>query len=727
MQNSINNKVYINIYLNIFIFIYILYREMQNSLEISTEEVGIMRNNGFVTEEEQNHLNESFGSRNEENIELTENQRVIRNSQNEENSSNLVNRQQNNLEGTRLIKLLRKYAEKVRECLIQLEYNSRAQLPLIKFVLRIFIILSLTILPLINEIHSVTPLLSVFLRESDWFLIPMSMNKHAINNDLLLRINQHEYNMLLQKKNYQQRINHSIFPGLLNPYDDNGLFSQNLKPKKSKNNSNVCINRDARLLISKETSLNYEHLSLLVPTIWCPISNLNNEFNQVIYNTRREGQSRKVKILYMNKDQNTRNNILGLTSLKMHKNTYRYRPTKIFKIISTSFVIIRWFMLISRMVMQLWSFNTFFPNTGNSNNINSIAQFQFIQEFKSLVSFSIFYIWSLSCVYLLFGLTTSKCSIFPKIAIHEKVQWLLWICVLITTICFYATRLPYFDYQEDSNNSNSSGSSSSVNNNNNNQLEEENYRLKKRKIFIQHILSVISCCGFGFSLSGSVLLLSTRITSPWVNSCFITIISQSLDLLLRGYLGLIIDHHSSEEKKIRYYKYVFPSYLLKDEEKIHCNNNGQREWVVKCNYNSQPPPLIFKHSFISISLTKISSTFFSLNNFSNNEEQTDSQSNNASQTTNCMICYENPSNIVFSPCLHSGICDNCIDELMKWTVCKLKKIPCCHLCRSPIEIAWQLNPNESNSNENNYFSEKCTEVIYPKLQIYDDSNEKSNL
>ncbi|KAH8582890.1 protein with 3 transmembrane domains [Cryptosporidium sp. chipmunk genotype I] len=706
---------------------------MPNTLEVSTEEIAVMRNNGFETEEENNQLNESIGLRNEENIELTENQRITRSSQNEENSGESINNQQDDSGNMRLIKLWRKYVEKVRECLIQLEYNSRAQLPLIKFVLRIFIILSLTILPLINEINTVTPLLSVFLRESDWFLIPMSMNKHAINNDLLLRINQHEYNMLLQRKNYQQKANNGNFLGLMNSYDNNGLFSQNSKFKKSKNNynSNVCINKDARLLIAKEASSNYEQLSLLVPSIWCPVANLNNEFSHVIYNTRREVKSRKVKILYMNKDENTRNNILGFTSLKMHKNTYRYRPTKIFKIISTSFVVVRWFMLISRMVLQLWSFNTFFPGTESGNNINSVAQFQFIQEFKSLVSFSIFYIWSLSCVYLLFGLTTSKCSVFPKIAIHEKVQWLLWACVLVTTICFYTTRLPYFDHHEDASNSNSSenssGSSSSVNNENNNQVEEENYRSKKRKIFIQHILSVISCCGFGFSLSGSVLLLSTRITSPWVNSCFITIISQSLDLLLRGYLGLIIDHHNLEEKKIRYYKYVFPSYLLKDEEKIHCNNNGQREWVVKCNYNSQPPPLIFKHSFISISLTKISSTFFSLNNFSNNEDSTSYPPNNASQTINCMICYENPSNIVFSPCLHSGICDNCIDELMKWTVCKLKKIPCCHLCRSPIEIAWQLNPNESNSNENNYFSEKCTEVIYPKLQIYDDSNEKSNL
>ncbi|OII75523.1 uncharacterized protein cubi_02044 [Cryptosporidium ubiquitum] len=720
---------------------------MPNIPEVSTEGVNVTRNNDFEVEEENSQSNGHFSLSNEGNIELTQIQRIERNPQNEESSRNSMRDQQSSSVSIRLIKLWKEYVEKVRECLIQLEYNSRTQLPLIKFVLRIFIILSLTILPLINEIHTVTPLLSVFLRESDWFLIPMSMNKHAINNDLLLRINQQEYNMLIQKKNYQQKINTDQFLSLMNVYDSNGLFSQNSKYKKSKNNynSNVCNNRDARLLISKDESLsNNDHISLLVPSIWCPVTNLNNEFNQVIYNTRREGQNRKVKILYMNKDENTRNKILGFTSLRMHKNTYRYKPTNIFKIISTSFVIVRWCILISRMVIQLWSFNTFFTSTENDNNINNVAQFQFIQEFKSLVSFSIFYIWSLSCVYLLFGLTTSKCSKFPKIAIHEKIQWLLWICVLITTACFYIARLPYFDHtdnQDNINNSNSSEtspeSSSSIRNNDNSQVEE-NYRSKKRKILIQHILSVISCCGFGFSLSGSVLLLSTRITSPWVNSCFITIISQSLDLLLRGYLGLITDHHTFEEKKIRYYKYVFPSYLLKDEEKIHCNNNGQREWVVKCNYNSQPPPLIFKHSFISISLTKISSTFFSVSNFSNNKETenekmenneylSDSQSNNASQTINCMICYENPSNIVFSPCLHSGICDNCIDELMKWTVCKLKKSPCCHLCRSPIEIAWQLNNNESNPNKNNYFSEKCTEVIYPKLQLYDDSSEKNNL
>ncbi|KAJ1606646.1 ring domain-containing protein [Cryptosporidium canis] len=689
-----------------------------------------MTNNDIEVEEEISRLAGTLNFRNEE-IELTESHGASENSQNGEDHRGNTGNEESTTDRARLLGIWSKCVEKLRECLAHLEYSSRVQLPLIKFVLRVFIILSMTILPLINEIHTVTPLLSVFLRESDWFLVPMSMNKHVINSDLLLRLNQHEYNLLLQRKSQNQRIADNQFYDSLS-LDNYGLQSQSSISKKKSINSNVCINRDSRLLVTRDVGLNNEHVSLLVPSIWCPVTNSNNELSHIIYNTRREGQTRKLKIVYLNKDENTRSKMLGFTSLKMHKNTYRYRPTNLFKIISTLFVIVRWCMLVSRMVMQLWNFNIIFSENEMGNSISSAAQFQFIQEFKSLISFSIFYIWSLSCVYLLFGLTTSKCSNFPKIAIHEKVQWLLWICVIITTICFYLARLPYFDHNDDQNNANNSSStenSSSPASSGNDNMED--YFSRKRKIFIQHILSVISCCGFGFSLSGSVLLLSTRITSPWVNSCFITIISQSLDLLLRGYLGLIAESSNFGEKKIRYYKYVFPAYLLKDEEKIHCNSNGQREWVVKCSYNSQPPPLIFKHSFISISLTKISSTFFSVSNFSNNNEpensgveSIESQSNSASQPINCMICYENPSNVVFSPCLHSGICDNCIDELMKWTVCKLKKSPCCHFCRSPIEIAWQLNSNESNSNS--YFSEKCTEVIYPKLLPFDYSTEKND-
>lgn len=724
---------------------------MPNRSGISGEEVIVIRNNGSAAVEETIQLSETSILRSAEHVESSQVRRVADNPHNDGGSGESLGEQPAPPGCMRLKEMWSKCVQVVRECLIQLEYSSRVQLPLIKFVIRIFIILSLTILPLINEIHTVTPLLSVFLGQSDWFLIPMSMNKHIINNDLLLRLNKHEYNLLLQRRSHQYKVNEedSQFQEAisLNHY---GLFSQNSISKKFKNNynSHVCINKDTRLLMSKEVNLNYEHISLLVPSIWCPATNSSNELGHVVYNTRREGPTRKVKILYYNKDENARNKILGFTSLRMHRNTYRYRPTGLFKIISTSFVIIRWCMLISRMVMQIWGFNTFFSEAGDGGNTgHHTAQLQFIQEFKSLISFSIFYIWSLSCVYLLFGLTTSKCSNFPKIAVHEKVQWLLWICVLITTVCFYLTRLPYFDHSDDQNNasgSNSLGASSNSTNIQNVETEtEENYLLRKRKIFIQHILSVISCCGFGFSLSGSVLLLSTRITSPWVNSCFVTIISQYLDLLLRGYLGLITDNNNFGEKKIRYFKYVFPAYLLKDEEKIHCNDNGQREWVVKCSYNSQPPPLIFKHSFISISLTKISSTFFSVSNFSNDddieqseqlnnvaEDSPESQSNGAtSQTISCMICYENPSNVVFSPCLHSGICENCIDELMKWTVCKLKKSPCCHFCRSPIEIAWQLNPRDSNSNnKNSYFSERCTEVIYPKLLPYEYySNEKNHI
>lgn len=722
---------------------------MPNRSENSGEII-VMRNHGFDAGEETVQLSEISNLGTGEHSESNGAQRAAENSQNGGTSGDSLGEHPGGPGGVRLRELWSKCVETVRECLVQLEYNSRVQLPLIKFVLRVFIILSLTILPLINEIHTVTPLLSAFLGDNDWFLVPMSMNKQIINNDLLLRLNKHEYNILLQRRHHQHKISDedSLFSEAMS-LNHHGLFLQNSISKKLKNNysSHVCTNRDSRLLMSREVNLNNEHISLLVPSVWCPIAGSSNELNHMVYNTRREGPARKVRILYFNRDENARNKILDFTSFRMHKNTYRYRPTGLFKIISTLFVIIRWCMLISRMVMQLWNFNTFFSETEGSNSSgNNAAQFQFVQEFKSLVSFSIFYIWSLSCVYLLFGLTTSKCSNFPKIAIHEKVQWLLWVCILITTVCFYLARLPYFDHSDDqSSPSNSSpmGTSSNPTSSSVETEAEENYLSRKRKIFIQHILSVISCCGFGFSLSGSVLLLSTRITSPWVNSCFITIISQYLDLLLRGYLGLITDHNNFGEKKVRYYKYVFPAYLLKDEEKIHCNDNGQREWVVKCSHNSQPPPLIFKHSFISISLTKISSTFFSVSNFSSNddseqselnnnleEDSPESQSNNvSSQAISCMICYENPSNVVFSPCLHSGICDNCIDELMKWTVCKLKKSPCCHFCRSPIEIAWQLDPKESHSNnKTNYFSERCTEVIYPKLLPYDYcSNEKNNI
>ncbi|KAF7458903.1 putative zinc finger protein [Cryptosporidium felis] len=621
------------------------------------------------------------------------------------------------------------FKEIVRQFIYRLEYTSRNQLPAIKFVLRIFIILTLTILPLINEIHTITPLLSVFLRDNDWFLIPMSMNRNTLNNDLLLRLSRQEFNLLLQKKPRQQA-NHEVYYNSEFSQGSKGLFLQN-SSKKIKNlyfPNNVCINRESRLYFGKE-NVNFinQQLTLLVPTIWCP-SNLSDELNQLIYNTRKEGVYRRLHAINEEKRK-----VMGLVPLKMHNNGYRYKPTSVFKAISTFFVIIRWFVLISRMVMQVWNFNPILPGPENSNFNN--LQLRFIQEFKSLVSFSIFYIWSLSCVYLLFGLTTSKCSAFPKIALHETIQWILWICVSITTICFYVARLPMFDNIEAVHSIDTSDRSSLSGENS--QTEDLSYQSRKRRILIQHILSVISCCGFGFSLSGSVLLLSTRITSPWVNSCFITIISQSLDLLLRGYLGLIIDQHAYGERKIRYFKYVFPAYLLKDEEKTNCNANGQREWIVKCTGNSQPPPLIFKHCFISIRLKRISATFFSTSNFydsqhenfegSNGTDNNYTDTNNLIQPINCMICYENQSNIVFSPCLHSGICDLCIDELMKWTVCKLKKSPCCHLCRCPIEIAWQLEMKEPSIKDNSFYSRKCIEVIYPKLQPFDDLNEKQSL
>ncbi|KAH7648129.1 hypothetical protein FG379_000053 [Cryptosporidium bovis] len=737
---------------------------------------------------------------------------------------------------------------RIRDGIRAIMLSGREQLPVIKFTLRLFIILSLTLIPLINELNSVIPLVSMFMNDNNWILIPRLTNKQIIDKDLLLRLNSYE-SALLTNSGENFKYSYSFNHLNLNSGVSNGAFLAKQKHRKLKyldeSNSNMCANNEVSLLayilylgngyytngimdggedikISNNkgysfgcsdryyyggNDLNLSRntgdsgvIKLNIPLSWC-YSNIQEGnafiYNQKLYsmgsniygrrpgisnintvsmvNTRRNIGSNKQEIGNSNKFQR----VYGWMRLKIHKNTYKYKPTNLFKFISLFFVLFRWFILVSRMIVQVWNSGfsrtldfgigigvgdgTIFGSGGNSNNNNidnaNYSQLKFMSEIKSLISFCIFYIWSLSCVYLLFGLTTSKCSPFPRVILHESIQWLLWICVIVTLVCFQLVRLSIFDTNE---NNEQINNLLNENNSQNNQDLNATLRSRNRKILIQHILSVISCCGFGFSLSGSVLLLSTRITSPWVNSCFITIISQCLDLLLRGYLGLIFDGNldgiNGGNVKTRCYKYVFPVYLLKDEEKINCNKNGQREWVVKCSYNSYPPPLIFKHNFISIRLNQVSPTFYSVSdcfkgntymrNYSNEDNEQDNDyeellnhSKHSSSVTstsfssppsqiNCMICYENQSNVVFSPCLHSGICDVCIDELMKWTVCKLRKSPCCHLCRCPIEIAWQLQvDNEVNvaTNANNtgsFYSDKCIEVIYPKLQIDIDSNDK---
>ncbi|KAH8741169.1 hypothetical protein FG386_000076 [Cryptosporidium ryanae] len=755
-----------------------------------------------------------------------------------------------NFEGHIILSSVNNIIYRMRDGIRTVMLSGREQLPLIKFTLRVFIIISLTLVPLINELHSVIPLVSMFMNDNNWILVPRLMNEQIINKDLLLRLNSYESSFLT---NHKENFMHSYsFNYLnLNHEEQNGGFFTKQKSRKFKyferGSSNTCVNNEVSLLlyigasgnsymngimdINEEINtlnnrfyifgdINRYHyngsslklinnigdndvIRLNVPFSWCYPSvregkafvynqryvsvgsNIYSEkievssINKVsVVNTRRNTNSGKPEIISLSKFHR----VYGWMKLKIHKNTYKYRPTNVFKFISLFFVFFRWFILVSRMMIQVWNSGlnqtfSFGVGTGiglgsgittilglenNNSDASLSSQQKLMSEIKSLISFCIFYIWSLSCVYLLFGLTTNKCSSFPRVILHESIQWLLWICVIVTLICFQLVRLSTFDTNE---NIEQENNSLNENNSQNNENLSTVLRSRNRKILIQHILSLISCCGFGFSLSGSVLLLSTRMTSPWVNSCFITIISQCLDLLLRGYLGLIfdgsIDSIDGAYSKIRYYKYVFPVYLLKDEEKINCNRNGQREWVVKCSYNSFPPPLIFKHNFISIRLNQVSPTFYSVSDYfkddqymKNNyvsEKQTEDNYNNelvynSSHSSvnpatissysppsqiNCMICYENQSNVVFSPCLHSGICDACIDELMKWTVCKLRKSPCCHLCRCPIEIAWQLqvgnktNTNISARDTGSFYSEKCIEVIYPKLQVDSDLDGKN--
>ncbi|KAL7068443.1 zinc finger, C3HC4 type domain-containing protein [Cryptosporidium serpentis] len=730
----------------------------------------------------------------------------------------------------------------------------------LKWIIKILIILIFTLLPLINEMNSVVPLLSVFVRDTDWLLVPSTYNKGKINNDLLIRVNSWEFISLpsftnenepkvfynnqynvpeydikefIRKRKHKSKITDSLLSSdIIKPLyetkdefliDNSKIITRNSRQYQiyttdPQNNNYAQMIKDAKSSILKyeykkyikdqiSICINYSSLNLHeIFNMTCPINNKRNNKNK---NLNLHPKVNFINVpnswcsLYTYKNNN-KNGQYFFTFI-LPELYYKYKPSYIFKVTTLIFVVFRWCILLFRMVMQvLPSQDNDSAYTNERYSDISRSQLIFYDQCKSLLSFSTFYIWSLSSVYLLYGLTPNRCTHVPRIALHESVQWILWICLVTSCLSFQFAKINKIrqgrqEYNSDSytGESHTDDTVSEVIHTSQTADEQStsnilNTQSTTQKIF-GHVLIILACCGFGFSLSGSVMLLTTQITSPWINSNLVTIICQCCDLFLRAYLGLL--HNSinceTKERSINYYKYIFPYYLLREEEKVNCNSDGKREWIVKSLSN--PPPLIFRHSFISIKLQKISPTFYMQSCFqdnialSNNEgrdycnintlsfeskvedlekngesknnsydrentylmkklssedsklvicselsEKTDDNSPCSSSSNyslsdeifTCMICYDRVSNIVFSPCYHSGICSDCIDEMIKWTVCKLKKSPQCHLCRCPIEIAWQLDNNgdlRDDKKENGdhsieeYISQTCIEVIYPIL------------
>lgn len=67
----------------------------------------------------------------------------------------------------------------------------------------------------------------------------------------------------------------------------------------------------------------------------------------------------------------------------------------------------------------------------------------------------------------------------------------------------------------------------------------------------------------------------------------------------------------------------------------------------------------------------------------------------------CLICFVNLPNIVFLPCQHGGICENCSNYITK-------KKNICFICREEIKIVLKVekieNKNELKVMEYNYIS-----------------------
>ena len=55
--------------------------------------------------------------------------------------------------------------------------------------------------------------------------------------------------------------------------------------------------------------------------------------------------------------------------------------------------------------------------------------------------------------------------------------------------------------------------------------------------------------------------------------------------------------------------------------------------------------------------------------------------------TNCYIYIDKPSEILFEPCYHSGVCQKCVVEL-------LKQSDACPFCKQKIEKALIINFDE---------------------------------
>ncbi|EEA05150.1 zinc finger, C3HC4 type domain-containing protein [Cryptosporidium muris RN66] len=718
----------------------------------------------------------------------------------------------------------------------------------LKWLVKILIILIFTLLPLINEMNSIVPLLSVFVRDTDWLLVPSIYNKGKINNDLLIRVNswefialssftseneqkgfynngynvpKHDIKEFIRKRKHKSKVTDSLSSSDIKPLyeikdefliDNSKIITRNSRQYQiymtnlqNNNHTQMIGDTNGNILKYKykkytkeqvSICINYSLLSLhKIFNMKCPINNKRNYKNK---NLNLQPKVNFINVpnswcsLYTHKDNNNGQYFFTFILPELY---YKYKPSYIFKVTTLIFVVFRWCILLFRMVMQV------LPNQDNNTYTNErysdIARSQliFYNQCKSLLSFSTFYIWSLSSVYLLYGLTPNRCTHVPRIALHESVQWILWISLVTSCLSFQFAKINKIRQGRQEYNSDRYIGESHTNDTVEiiHTSQTTNGQSTTQKI-LGHALIILACCGFGFSLSGSVMLLTTQMTSPWINSNLVTIICQCCDLLLRAYLGLL--HNSinceTKERSINCYKYIFPYYLLREEEKINCNGDGKREWIVKSISN--PPPLIFRHSFISIKLQKLSPTFYMQSCFENNitlsnkgreycnintlpleskvedlkeneersknnsydrentylmkklssedsklviypelSEKTDDNSPCSSSSSNyslsdeisiCMICYDRVSNIVLSPCYHSGICSNCIDEIIKWTVCKLKKSPQCHLCRCPIEIAWQLDNNRDLRNDEKesgnysteeYISQTCIEVIYPIL------------